>query len=397
MKVEIRDLNVFNALAPTDLEHYLRGKGWQEIRREDGISAIWEQRTSAGLARVWLPLDGALADYATVMAQLVRTVAEASDLSQLDLLEDVETTGTGDVIRIATWDKLNRHSSSIPFTDGLPLLRQSYRMAQASALATVEKRPVHPARAPGYVVDYLKRLRLGQSERGSYRVKMISPIQERSVSQPALPGIPEQVPFERRVTLMLMNSLEALQRVANDVTERGRFAFEPFQEAVAEGISANLCEAIAPDIEDERADPLPLEVGVSWSYLLPAPAQRNVAPIQFTSKHFTHIAEAARRFRERYPEPIAISGFVNVLSREHGVPQDASGMVHVHTQIGRAVRVVKVELPKRDYQEAIRAHERDLRVSVEGLLIKQGRSYLLQQPERFHIVEEQSSLLDADM
>ena len=50
-------------------------------------------------------------------------------------------------------------------------------------------------------------------------------------------------------------------------------------------------------------------------------------------------------------------------------------------------RQVFVALDGDDYQRAVQAHHQELEVSVEGELVREGRSYRLGNPRMFAIVE----------
>jgi hypothetical protein len=387
MLVDILDHEIFSSLLPSEIENYLLAAHWHEIRREEDTFSIWEYTGNTDSKyRIWLPLDVRLADYAVAVGRLIKTVASAENRSQLQLIEDLDTIAVGDIIRAATWDELNRASSSIPISDGAFLPKRSYNMAQAAAWATIEKRPVFPYRTPSRVTSYMQRLRLGQSERGSYLIKLISPIQS-SVSNGKipLPGVltaEEQIPFERQVVLNLVRSLDALQRITQETHQRGRFLFEPFQEIVSEGVSANLCEAIVGE-EQEIARYRPFEVSVSWSYALRSSINTPIKTIAFPEALIPYIAQAARVFRERNPEDISLSGYVVSLSRSQ---MAEPGMIRVLGRIDGQARSVRMTLVGEAYNTAIHAHENDLQVVCNGSLIKQGNFYVLQNPQNFQII-----------
>ena len=388
MRVDILDNEIFGSFIPSELERYLAATHWRQIRYEENVVSIWEYETPENKYRVWLPLDPGLADYATAVGRLIRTVALAERRSQLQIIEDLDTVVVGDVIRASMWDELNRTSSSIPFSDGLLLLKRSYDMTRAAAWATIEKRPVFPYRSPARVINYMKKLRLGQSERGSYLIKIVSPIEPQTTQPPKpLPGFPpqeEQVPFERQVVINLIKSLDALQMVASETQQRGRFYFKPFEEVVDEGVSANLCEAVVG--EDRNATHYrPIEVSVSWSYVLISPTSVPIRTVSFTKDLMPHIAQAARVFRERNPEEISLRGFVTALSRSQ---KDEPGVVRVVGYIEGRMRSVRITLVGEAYNTAIHAHENDLQVACEGELTKQGKFYVLRNPVNFRIVDQ---------
>lgn len=314
MKVDILDYQVFASLLPQEIEKYLDATGWHQIRREEETVGIWERVTSNERYRLWLPLDIRLSDFDVAMGRAVKTIALAENRSQLQILEDFDTVVLGDVIRTGTWDELNRDSSTIPLSAGEILIRQSYELARSAALSTVEKRPTYSGPGTAQVQEYMQTLRLGQSERGSYLIKLISPLYKKEhVTQdqgelPEMPPANEAIPFERQVVINLLRGLDALQRVALETEKRGRFYFQPFDELVVEGVSANLCEAVIGD-DEELEIQRPLEVSVTWSYALKPPEYNRTQSVSFKKGIMPYISQAAEKFRESHPERTTIKGY----------------------------------------------------------------------------------------
>jgi len=390
MRVDILDRDLFGALDPAELERYLSSNNWLEVRRVSGQVSIWEMRNGTGKPhRVWVPCDPQLGDFAVSMERALKSVALAEDRSQLQVLEDLETVGIGDVIRLGTTDEFDRMSGSLPLDSGIRLVRQARSMASASACSVLDKRAVHPYRRPSQVVEYMRNLRLGQTERGSYLVKLISPIPHTEGDQLVLPETERLVssPFERQVVEGMMKSLSVLEAISQDVLRRGKFYFEPFEEAVPQGVSANLCEAVASTSDDGRYSAM--EVSVSWSYALDHPGGQ-FERVRFPVRAMPHIARAAEQFREENPEEIRLWGHVTTLQRsELGEP----GTITITGMVEGDQHSVRCMLRGGAYTEAIHAHEEGLQVYVEGLLVRRGNRYVLEHTKSFHIVPPQQPRL----
>ena len=117
-------------------------------------------------------------------------------------------------------------------------------------------------------------------------------------------------PIERRMTQRLVEAVTA----ARQATERAAAGDDgAFEETVASGVSANLCEALVRIIE-----PFPtLDVGVSWARTRPVAATGTVA--RFGRADAALLREAARSLRERAPRPeVRLHGFVRLLKRGGG-------------------------------------------------------------------------------
>jgi hypothetical protein len=385
MKVEILDDEVFDGLNPSDIEKYLAHTNWREFKHAQSGISVWDFADDSGKKyRVWLPVDRNLGDFAIGVGRLIKTLATVEDRSQLQLLEDLETVANGDIVRVSSEDRLNKTSSSLLLHEGMLLIKQAQDLTSAAACAAVEKREVFPHRRPNVVIDYLKKVRIGQTERGSYTLKLISPITSPIYKQLSLPDMPpsEDTPFERQVIIHLLKGLDALQRVSQETLKRGRFYFEAFQEVVSEGVSANLCEAIALADDNERYRPI--EVSVTWSYALTRPTG-NFRDISFSTPVIPYIAEAAQQFREKNPEDIILRGYVTALRRRKiGDPN----VVTVVGLVDEGPRSIRITLSEDAYSSALHAHENDYEISVNGRLVRQGNFLILETPTNFHIIQE---------
>src|SRR5205085_1574396 len=93
----------------------------------------------------------------------------------------------------------------------------------AAACATTEARAVWHTRKPAQAVEYVRRVRIGQTERGSYVVTVVSRV------SPRLNVLNEELfesaePFERRAMQTLAGSLVHLDQAAERAALSGEFA-----------------------------------------------------------------------------------------------------------------------------------------------------------------------------
>src|SRR6185295_3097822 len=166
----------------------------------------------------------------------------------------------------------------------------------------------------------LRKVRLGQTERGSYVFTLISPV------SPALrdaTAIATEEPFERRVVETLAGALRATRQAALVSAIRGG-DMEPFKNAITQGVSANLFEAISG--LSEASGEQPLEVSFAWARSRALTANFPTR-VRLTQDIIPSIREAARVFRATEPLPdFELVGSVVALRREEGAP---SGTVTV--------------------------------------------------------------------
>ena len=147
------------------------------------------------------------------------------------------------------------------------LVQEAMDMMAAAACATVAPKPLYRARRPQEAADYLRGLRLGQTERGSFVVTIVSRV------SPSLAGprafheeLFSEEPFERRVSYTLVESLAAVRSAAESAASKA--TFDAFANGVSEGVSANLCDALV-GMGRHLSDNASLSVEVSWARRVP--------------------------------------------------------------------------------------------------------------------------------
>jgi len=193
-------------------------------------------------------------------------------------------------------------------------------------------------------------------------------------------------PFERRVTLLLMQGLQ----VVRGAIERG--SAEEILKGVSRGVSANLCEALAsmsPGVSRAR-----LQVRMSWSRSRPRIPRGILPEIAFAESDFGVIREAGRRLRESFePRRERVEGLILGLQAEPAqLFEDFQGKVVLRALVdGRPVRV-RVVLDQASYAIACDAHRDGRRVTISGILQRdaQAKQYDLLHPQRFQVLPPES-------
>ena len=191
------------------------------------------------------------------MAELVATLATIEDRPWDQVLNDLAGP-SGDVLRlrVAAADATLGH---LPLDEGIRLLQGGRELLLAAACSTIRQEALHPQKKPREVTRFLERCRLGQTERGSFIATIIAPIPpeiQRTMEFTDDDLRLELEPYKRQVTTRLMSSL-GLVRGAIDAGKPDRIL-----DAVPQGISANLCEAL--DRMQPAGDQSSLDIGMSW-------------------------------------------------------------------------------------------------------------------------------------
>ena len=134
-----------------------------------------------------------------MVAKVMKTVSETENKSELELLDDLETVAVGDVIGVRTFDPCDIQEHTLPLSDAVSLLTRARLLALAGAASAIKALPVHPRKPTSEASRFVENLRLGQTERGSYRIRLISPIaQPTKLNGEQFDGMPDAQPFSRR-------------------------------------------------------------------------------------------------------------------------------------------------------------------------------------------------------
>ena len=371
MNVDIRDVKAVSSLRPLEVAAYLRSKGWLQQATRTSAS-VWYKGTDGDDFEAVIPLDQAMRDYALRMGELLQTLAKVEARSQTDVFSDLLTT-YADVIRIRI-DDAELKDGTLPIEAHAQIAQRVRDLFLAAACSATERRAVWHTRKPNQAIEQVRRLRIGQSERGSYIITVISRVSP--ILHPAQNGtlFEAEQPFERQVTQMLASSLAALDSAAATAALSGEFI--SFDEAVSKGVSANLCDAVAGLWGDEDRD-RNLEFLFSWS-----PARPIVGSfpsrVKFGPDRIPFIREASRVMKERAPfEDFELEGAVVRLDRPPGQP---AGRVTIIGAVDGKPRRVTLDLGDPHYHLAVEAHDQERPLRCSGTLVRDGRSLVLREP-----------------
>jgi hypothetical protein len=379
MKVEIRDANAVRAIRPGDAALYLRSRQWVATEGKPGRPTIWLRTIGGEEYEILLPMSHDVPDYALRMGDLLAALAAAEHRSQWEIYRDLLTI-TADVVRIRIADP-ELVDGTLPIEEHAQIAQKARDIMLAAACAATEHRPVWHSRKPAQATEHVRRIRIGQSERGSYVVTVVNQV------TPLLEAPKDQLfemeePFDRRVTQTLAESLQALDRAAEQATLTRKM--EAFDRAVPLGVNANLCDGVAGLWGDEDLQ-RQLEFSFSWSPARPISGEA-VSRVTFSSDRIPVIREAGRQMREREPlTDFELRGPVVKLVRAEGA---TAGKVTVIGLVEDHQARVTLEMDPESYHLAVNAHDQGKTLRVFGKLVKEGRGFHLKDARDLAIDEE---------
>ena len=357
-------------ITPVALSYYARAAGWNvagTYRRHSDVYA------GDGKPEIIVPRTDVIDDYAMAVSDLIAVFARVLERDEASVYRDL-TLADRDVMRIRA---LDAEPDGLPFESGHAMLAGARGMLIAAAKSLDNNRLVYPSGASGAAANYLNRIHLGHTERGSFALVLVSP----AIAPPLHPWLPDDddastLP-ERRVAQRLSQSLFAARAAAERAARGEGNAFS--NEVGFQGVSANLCEAVAALVTGVAA----FDVSFSWAMTRPAVAQRG--PVSFSYGDVPLLKEAARSFRSLEPEyDQRLHGFIERLAR----PQtDIDGTVTLKTSVGGSSRSVAAVLNQTDYELAIAAHHSRAIVTLEGDLERVGPRRHLRNARLVEVIE----------
>ena len=365
MRTRILDAGALTAISPGALAAYVRGEGWTKTEAYGDHADIY---TGEDRPEIIVPRTDRLGDYASVVSRLIGAFGELNSHDELTIYRDL-IGADQDVVRVRATG--SEDDGSIFLDGGVEMVSQAREMLLAAACAAKAPQRIYRAGANREAAEYMKHVRLGQTEHGSFVVTLMAPVPP--LLQPMLDDSWanfDDEPYERQVTRRLVLALKA----SRDAAERahsgeGEGAFE---RAVDAGVSANLCEAVARLIEQSNG----LEVSVSWAKTRPTPENRQ--SIRFSESDAGTLKEAARTFLAKEPElDVTLFGSVHKLTRDRF---EADGFVTFKVDMDGKTKSVVSLLDQNNYSVALGAHDARNPVILNGDLERVGQRWRVTNP-----------------
>ena len=359
MSLRMYSADSLRAISPASLSAYARLSGWEKAEPYGAHSDVY---AAPNLPEVILPRTQRLADYADVAAKLIQIFARAADMDESELLREL-TIADRDAIRMQA-----SGNHTVTVTDGIALIAGAKDMISAAARSLFEPRAAYQGRPAKEVVEYLRRVRLGNVEQGSLVVTLLPPVVPPTVDslQPPLVGGKrigrahhnadewlENEPIERQTTWRLADALGATREA---MVETIGGAGDAFGNAVSRGASANLCKALA----DMTAPFEALDLSLTWALTRPTPTADTAVRFEFTHEDSCILREASRVLRER-----SVQTKVRLVATIEGLKRKGRE-VTLSTQLDGSARAVVAHLTRRDYERAIDLHKTSAEVEMEG-------------------------------
>lgn len=376
-------LEATRLVIPRAVRGYAEGLGWQRIEGINGGIAVYRNPRES-LRQLIVPLDEEFDDYPERVAEAVERLAEFEGRPAREVLDHL-LLPPADVIRIRERSP-DAEEGNLPLEHAVRLIDGVRKALLAIAHSVLVPQPYHPRLSRGEAEQFLSRCRLGQTERGSFVLMVACPLDLTA-------GLfePQVVPFARRVTSLLMQSLRDLSHAA-DTGDIGTLA-EPSKHP---GMSANLCESLM--MLRPRGDRAFLSVNADWSRALLPPTKEVKQEVRLPQEAF-EVAESLAVTLRSKPEA-KVDRFVGFVDELRGQPtpddQRPSGEVRFTLYVQEEEIHAKANLKADDYAEAAGAHLSSGLITFKGVLHRLPRLNRIDELTEFERVRFEEKTMPTD-
>ena len=353
------------------IQTYLQMKNWVS----DGVvgsATIWHRNDSPD-AEVVLPLSAQVKDYEQRLNDALLSLATYERRDSADVADDLVGAALNLMaVRVIGEDTVD---GSIPIEDGVLLIRKAKELLYAAAMAVYSKRRQFSGSPPKDAKAYMDSLLLGQTEIGSYVVKVIAP----NTPSPATPSeergdssLAELVAHSLVVGLSALTDASGRFELSNDIGV--------FDRAVAMGASANMCDALLGFSGRDRDRSFEIKVTSPSGPMF----VRDTTTFAFNSSDVQSLEAASSYYKNDYV--LLDREIIGSVKHLHRPQVDEVGTITVQAVVGEADRNVQIQLGPEDYHLGVMAHDKKLVVRCRGDVYVKSRTTKLLNPTGFEIV-----------
>lgn len=377
-------------LRPLAVRQYAEARRWVRIEGK-GRWRVWLLRhPEERLLQLQIPMDEDDVGFVDAMLDVVHRLSEVEQRPREALLGDLQWPDA-DVLRVRVANR-DAEVGQLSLAADVMLRDGARRALLASACSVINPVPFHPRMSRSEADTLLAACRAGQTEVGSYLVKVICPLH--AVDERL--DLDEPMPFTRRVTKHLMQVTSEL------VTSIERSSVDTYLDAHAErpGLSANLCDALLrmQPRRDERQgerDAGQLELSTTWAAdprVRPPTEDEIPSRVVIKADYMPEIERAAQRLRPSLEgtRDEWLVGTVETLDGTVGADGRRSGEVYFSLLLpdSDAMRVRAILDPD-TYEVAMQAHERGhAYVRLLGVLHRGARLGRIEPLRRLELLDE---------
>jgi hypothetical protein len=351
-------------ISPTSIRDYAKSRGWVKV--EGSKKRLWIFRhPEEELRQLIIPIDRDDYDWPDSLWEIILRLADYEGLSANQMLDNL-ISAKSDVIRFRV-SGASVEAGTLPMADAAILIEGAKRALLSSACSVYNHVKHHARMSRNESDDFLRVCKMGQTEIGSYVVKVLCPLTE--MDEPPL--LQEAQPFARETTMLLMN---ACNKIVNSI-EQDNIDDMIEKDSEKPEVTSNLCNALlrmhgAREKED-------LSVEISWAGM-PNLCKPDIMPrATFKAEYFSEVEQIEKKLRpqKEQDERNLFIGTVETLNGNVGDDGRRSGDVTFALLLpDEELITAHGHLNSDDYDVAVKAHEEGKGyVSFTGILKRGAR------------------------
>lgn len=345
-------------IPPTTVRDYAKSRGWQPV--EGSRRRLWIfNHPKSKLRQLVIPMDRDSA-WIDALLEVVLRLSELEQLAPETVLNNLLNIHS-DVVRFRVGGE-DVSGGMLPMVSATGLIEGAKRALLSSACSVISKVTHHPRMFRSEAEEFLRVCKMGQTEIGSYVVKVVCPLTEME-EPPILQG---EEPFARATTMGL---LKGCQKIVQSI-EKDRVDEMLVEDKDSAEVTSNLCDALLRmHAARDNAD---LTIDISWAAMPKLEIPSIPRKVSFKPEYFRTVDEIQKQLRPQkdQEEKTLLCGTVETLNGDVGEDGRRSGEVAfaLLLQDGEVVRA-RGNLNADDYETAVNAHEKGRGyVSFNGVL-----------------------------
>lgn len=276
-------------VTPIDLRDFLKSQGWLVLEQALTDRLFVFSNPSYPTRQLVFPMDLTAPDYFESVDLVIGKISELMEVSRSALISRLSSV-RDDVLRLRVFNSANDYD--VPLSFASSLITNAEKLLKAAACTVLRPRPHHPRLTLSEANQLIEKSRFGQTERGSFIVKVSCPLNALEV-QGNLELDDSDAPFVRQVTLSLNQALHQLTTAIE--ADSVDFLVKSIRTSSSPLVSSNLCEALTGMHDDQMNNSL--DLSFDWSVLRHLPPQTYNQPIRLQRDYFARVEEIRRELR----------------------------------------------------------------------------------------------------
>ena len=381
MSIDLTE-DILKRIGTVPLQRYAVSHGWERQALPERFKIALYRRPEDPKRELILPQSEEFGDYFERISDFIRGLANFESVSVNQVLNTI-LIPHADVLRFG-YRAPEANYGFIPFLKGIHLYDAALRSLSTATYDVLKPEKFHARMGSPRAEKYIESCRMGQTERGSFVISCICPVEPSS--QLLITADDEQLVDEvpalgRLVTQHIMNSVAQINEFV--LADKANRLVEPEESDII--ISGNFFESLmAFPVEQEAAS---LYIKAEWDRSLDKPLAPQWTEVRYDM--FTAIDDVARQLR-----PTKISKQDRFVARVTSLRGEANSqeqmegeVVLVLLDLDTSIKA-RVQLKPEDYSLACDAHKMNKYVTVVGTLSRFRKTNQIEDYTNFQILPD---------